>query len=71
MNFRSDNVSGIAPEILAAIAAANAGDAPSYGTDPITERVTHRFAELFEREVAVFPVATGTAANALALAALT
>ncbi|HEX6840393.1 MAG TPA: low specificity L-threonine aldolase [Stellaceae bacterium] len=71
MNFRSDNVSGIAPEILAAIVAANSGDAPSYGADPITHRVTRRFAEIFEHEVAVFPVATGTAANALALAALT
>ena len=71
MNFRSDNVSGIAPEILAAIAAANAGDAVSYGADPITERVSRRFAELFEHDVAVFPVATGTAANALALATLT
>ncbi|HWG80289.1 MAG TPA: low specificity L-threonine aldolase [Stellaceae bacterium] len=71
MNFRSDNVSGIAPEIFAAIAAANSGDAPSYGADPITARVARRFAEIFEREVAVFPVATGTAANALALAAVT
>jgi threonine aldolase len=71
VNFRSDNVTGIAPEILAAIAAANTGDAPSYGADPITARVTRRFAEIFEHEVAVFPLATGTAANALALAALT
>lgn len=71
MNFRSDNITGIAPEILAAIAAVNAGNAASYGADPVTERVTRRFAELFEHEVAVFPVATGTAANALALAALT
>jgi threonine aldolase len=71
VNFRSDNVSGIAPEILAAIAAANGGDAPSYGADPITARVMRRFAEIFEREVAVFPLATGTAANALALAAVT
>ena len=71
MNFRSDNVTGIAPEILAAIAAANTGDAPSYGADPITARVTRRFAEIFEHEVAAFPLATGTAANALALAAVT
>lgn len=70
MNFRSDNVTGIAPEILAAITAANAGTAPSYGEDAITRRLEQRFAELFERPVAVFPVATGTAANALALAAL-
>jgi threonine aldolase len=71
VNFRSDNVTGIAPEILAAIAAANTGDAPSYGADPITARVTRRFAEIFEHEVAAFPLATGTAANALALAAVT
>jgi threonine aldolase len=71
MNFASDNVTGIAPEILAAIAAANDGAAASYGDDPITLRVEARMAEIFEHEVAVFPVATGTAANALSLAALT
>jgi threonine aldolase len=71
MNFRSDNVTGAAPEILAALAAANEGTAASYGADPITGRVQQRLSEIFEREVAVFPVATGTAANALAIAALT
>jgi threonine aldolase len=71
MNFSSDNVTGVAPEIVAALAAANAGAMASYGADAITERLTRRFAEVFEREVAVFPVATGTAANALALATLT
>jgi len=70
VNFRSDNVTGIAPEIIAAIAAANTGDSPSYGADPITARVTRRFAEIFEHEVAAFPLATGTAANALALATM-
>jgi threonine aldolase len=71
MNFSSDNVTGVAPEIMAALDAANAGAASSYGADGITERLTRRFSEVFEREVAVFPVATGTAANALALACLT
>src|ERR1700733_9004355 len=71
MNFASDNVTGVAPEILAAIVAANDGAVASYGDDPITGRVASRLAEIFEHEVAVFPVATGTAANALALAALT
>jgi threonine aldolase len=70
MNFSSDNVAGIAPEILAALAAANAGSQPSYGDDPISARVERRLAEIFEHHVAVFPVATGTAANALALATL-
>jgi len=70
MNFSSDNVAGISPEILAALAAANSGRPPSYGEDPLTRRVERRLAEIFEHEVAVFPVATGTAANALALATL-
>ncbi|HUJ02201.1 MAG TPA: low specificity L-threonine aldolase [Rhizomicrobium sp.] len=70
MNFSSDNAYGAAPEILAAVAAANAGTARSYGEDAITKGLTQRFAEIFEREVAVFPVITGTAANSLALATL-
>src|SRR5438105_5175447 len=68
MNFASDNAAGIAPEIFAAIARANQGAALAYGRDPWTGRIEQRFAEIFEREVAVFLVATGTAANALALA---
>lgn len=71
MFFTSDNVTGAAPEIMAALAAANEGPQPSYGADPITARVEERLSALFEREVAVFLVATGTAANSLGLAALT
>jgi threonine aldolase len=71
MNFASDNAAGVAPEILAALARANEGFALGYGNDTWTQRVEKRFAELFEREVAVFLVPTGTAANALALAHLT
>jgi threonine aldolase len=70
MNFCSDNVTGVCPEILAALAAANRGSAASYGADEITQRISRRFAEIFEHEVAVFPVVSGTAANALALASL-
>lgn len=71
MNFASDNVTGIAPEILAAIEAANSGTAMPYGADEITRGLEQRFGELFEHAVAVFPVATGTAANSLALGCLT
>ena len=71
MNFASDNAAGVAPEILAAIAAANEGSALAYGNDAFTRRVEQRFAALFEREVTVFLVPTGTAANALAIAHLT
>jgi len=70
MNFSSDNAYGAAPEILAAVAAANDGTARSYGEDAITKGLTQRFSEIFEREVSVFPVVTGTAANSLALATL-
>jgi threonine aldolase len=70
MNFASDNAAGIAPEILAAIAAANAGHALGYGRDEATARVTRRICDIFEREAVVFLVPTGTAANALALAHL-
>src|ERR1700733_8551593 len=70
MNFASDNTAGIAPPILDAIVKANEGFALGYGNDDITARVTKRIADLFEREVAVHLVATGTAANALALAHL-
>jgi threonine aldolase len=71
MDFRSDNVAGASPAILAALAAANVGTDSAYGDDATTARLERSFAELFAHEVAVFPVATGTAANALALAALT
>lgn len=68
MDFRSDNVTGIAPRILRALEEANAGTQSSYGADTVTADLERRFAEIFEREVQVFPVVTGTAANALALA---
>ena len=67
MDFSSDNAAGAAPEILAALTAASRGNAPAYGADDWTKRLAARFGEIFEHEVAVFPVATGTAANALAL----
>jgi threonine aldolase len=70
MNFCSDNVTGVAPEVMTALQAANCGPAMGYGNDEVTPRVERRLAELFETDAAVFPVATGTAANALALAAL-
>jgi threonine aldolase len=71
MNFASDNTAGIAPAILDAIAGANGGPAPGYGNDATTESVERRLSQLFERDVAVFLVATGTAANALAIAHIT
>jgi threonine aldolase len=70
MNFASDNAYGVLPEILAALAQTGAGAALPYGDDAETRALAQRFAALFERELAIFPVLTGTAANALALATL-
>jgi threonine aldolase len=70
MNFASDNHYGASPEILAALAAIGQSPAPAYGDDAITARVRKRLCEIFEREVAVYPVINGTTANALALATL-
>jgi len=70
-NFYSDNVSGAAPEILRALVAANDGDTAPYGADPITEGLAARFGELFEREVEVYPVGTGTATNGLCASIVT
>ncbi|NJD32122.1 MAG: low specificity L-threonine aldolase [Gammaproteobacteria bacterium] len=69
-DFRSDNVGGAAPEILEAIVAANTGTAAPYGDDDWTRRMIQRFSDVFERPVQVFPVATGTGANSVALSAL-
>ncbi|MBM3554502.1 MAG: low specificity L-threonine aldolase [Alphaproteobacteria bacterium] len=71
MSFASDNTAGVSPAILAAIAAVNQGVAPAYGADAVTTRLGGVFSSLFEKEVAVFPVATGTACNVLALSLLT
>lgn len=71
MNFASDNVMGASAPVLEAIVRANDGAAPAYGADAVTHRTQDLFRRIFEKEdLAVFPVATGTAANALALAAL-
>jgi threonine aldolase len=71
MDFASDNTAGASNAILAAIAAANEGSASAYGADPLTARAMQLLNEVFEREIACFLVNTGTAANALALAAIT
>jgi len=70
IDFRSDNTGRAAPELLDALIRANTGTALGYGADPWTTELQERFSELFETSVRVFPVATGTAANALSLAAI-
>lgn len=71
MRFISDNTATVSPEILAAIADANAAPTAAYDGDPWSARMNTVLADFFGTEVAAYTVATGTAANSLALACLT
>jgi len=70
-SFASDNNAGVHPVILDAIAAANRGHVVGYGDDPFTESAIATFRKHFGRDVEVFFVFNGTAANVLGLRALT
>jgi threonine aldolase len=69
--FASDNYAGAHPEVLAAIAAANADHAVSYGADPWTARAQELLRLQFGATAQPWLVFNGTAANVLALGALT
>ena len=72
IELRSDNAAGVAPEVLAALQAANTGSALAYGGDDLTAHLQELVRTVFEHPTArVFPVTSGTAANALALSAMT
>jgi len=66
MRFGSDNWAGASDKVMQALVAANADLVPAYGADALTARLERRMSDLFEREVAILLVATGTAANSLA-----
>jgi len=70
MDFTSDNICGVSEEILTALSIANQAEAAApYGADAMSMSVQDRFSDLFGKPAFVFPVVTGTAANALALSA--
>jgi len=69
MQFLSDNAAGVHPKVWQAMREADAPDAP-YDGDRLSARLDAAFSELFERECAALWVATGTAANCLALASM-
>jgi len=71
LNLASDNVTGMSDAVMAALIKANEGNEPAYGADQWTAKAEKLLAEVFEHEVFVSLVATGTGSNALALAALT
>lgn len=71
MNFTSDTAAPAHPAIVDALVEVNTGKAASYGGDDGFGELERRLQDLFEtRALAVWPVASGTAANALALASL-
>ena len=70
-SFASDNNAGVHPAVLKAIATANQGHVVGYGDDPYTASAVAKFREHFGREIEVFFVFNGTAANVLGLKALT
>ncbi|HET7437606.1 MAG TPA: beta-eliminating lyase-related protein [Thermoanaerobaculia bacterium] len=70
-DFRSDNTHGASAEIIEAIARVAGGTVASYGSDPITARLRERCRELFATDLDILPVFSGTAGNALAIAAMT
>ncbi|MFI5782992.1 threonine aldolase family protein [Nocardia sp. NPDC051570] len=69
--FGSDNTAGAPPQIVAAIVAAAAGQAPPYGADSWAVSLEQRLGEIFDHEVHLALVSTGTAANVTSLACMT
>lgn len=71
MYFSSDNWAGAHPAIAERLHDASTGFAAAYGNSEMDQKVARSFSEIFERDVSVFFVGTGTAANSLALASVT
>jgi threonine aldolase len=70
-DFASDNTASAAPEAMEALVQANgAGFTPGYGSDPVTAAAADAVRALLDSDAEVRFVASGTAANAICLAAL-
>lgn len=70
MNFQSDNAAAACPEVIAAVVEANVSSPAAYDADAWTARLDAVYSDVFATACTVLPVSTGTAANALALAAM-
>ncbi len=70
MNFSSDTAAPAHPSILQAMVEAGSGPAPSYGADPWTKAAREALCEVFETDLDIWLVSSGTAANALSLSIL-
>jgi threonine aldolase len=71
MNFASDNVYGVHPQIINALAEVNSGTAPSYANDDYSKKSEEQLSRVFEKDVRAFLVTTGTVANGLSLSTIT
>ncbi|MBX3598829.1 MAG: low specificity L-threonine aldolase [Rhizobiaceae bacterium] len=69
-DFVSDNIGVVDPTVMNLLTEANTGTAKAYGEDQLTAKLQADFSKLFDRQVWVFPVSTGTAANSLGLSLL-
>lgn len=69
MQFLSDNAAAVHPLVWEAMRAADSSDSP-YDGDALSQELDARFSALFGRDCAALWVATGTAANCLALATM-
>ncbi len=69
-DFASDNTAGAMPEVWTALSAADAGPASGYGADQTSARAADLVRGAFDADAEVRFLASGTAANALALACL-
>jgi len=69
--FTSDNIAGASPQVLQALVEASTGAAQPYGNDELTAELEQRFKDIFECDLRLFLVPTGTAANVISLATVT
>ena len=70
MNFQSDNQSSVFPEIIKYLEEINKHSSPAYGSDNITKLANGMLTDLFETEIKVMYVSSGTAANSIALSSI-
>jgi threonine aldolase len=69
--FASDNNAGVHPDILKAMASVNGGHVIAYGDDPYTARAEAALRKIFGKEIEIYFVFIGTAANVLGLSSVT
>ena len=70
LNFQSDNQSSAFPEIIDYLKVINEDSSPAYGADEVTKLANKMLTDLFETNLKVIFVSSGTAANSIALSSI-